>query len=78
MGVGKTSVAFEMTEVLEEHDISYAFFDVDGLTYFHPKPADDRFGQRFAINALGMLFPRLQAEGVERLILARFSASVRA
>ena len=71
VGVGKTSVAFEMIEVLEEHDVAHAFFDVDGLTYFHPKPADDRFGERFAINALGTLFPQLHAEGVERLILAR-------
>jgi hypothetical protein len=71
VGVGKTTVAFEMLEVLEERDVSHAFFDVDGLTYFHPKPAGDRFGERFAITALGILFPQLQAAGVERLILAR-------
>lgn len=71
VGVGKTTVAFEMIEVLEEHDLSHAFFDVDGLTYFHPKPTDDRFGERFAINALGTLFPQLQVLGVDRLILAR-------
>lgn len=71
VGVGKTSVAFEMMEVLEEHDVAHAFFDVDGLTYFHPKPADDRFGERFAITALSTLFPQLQSQGIERLILAR-------
>lgn len=71
VGVGKTSVAFEMIELLEERDVAHAFFDVDGLTYFHPKPADDRFGERFAITALGTLFPQLQSQGVERLILAR-------
>lgn len=71
VGVGKTSVAFEIIEVLGERDIAHAFFDLDGLTYFHPKPADDRFGEAFAISALGTLFPQLQAQGVERLILAR-------
>jgi hypothetical protein len=71
VGVGKTSVAFEMTELLEKLDVAHAFFDIDGLTYFHPKPADDRFGERFAISALGTLFPQLQAQGLERLILAR-------
>lgn len=71
VGVGKTSVAFEMIELLEERHVAHAFFDVDGLTYFHPKPADDRFGERVAITALGTLFPQLQAQGIERLILAR-------
>jgi hypothetical protein len=71
VGVGKTAVAFEMMEVLEERNLAHAFFDVDGLTYFHPKPADDRFGERFALEALGLLLPRLQEQGIERLILAR-------
>ena len=72
VGVGKTAVAFETMELLEERDVSHAFFDVDGLTYFHPKPSDDLFGERFAIEALGMLVPRLREEqGIARLILAR-------
>jgi len=71
VGVGKTSVAFEMLEVLGERGLAHAFFDVDGLTYFHPKPAGDPFGERFALNALETLFPSLQEQGVDRLILAR-------
>jgi hypothetical protein len=72
VGVGKTSVAFETLELLEEREVPCAFFDVDGLTYFHPKPPDDRFGERFAIEALGMLVPRLRTQQrIERLILAR-------
>jgi len=72
VGVGKTAVAFETMELLEERDVPHAFFDVDGLTYFHPKPPDDRFGERFAIEALGILVARLREEqGIARLILAR-------
>ena len=72
VGVGKTAVAFETMELLEARDVPHAFFDVDGLTYFHPKPSDDRFGERFAIEALGALVPRLrEAQGIARLILAR-------
>jgi hypothetical protein len=71
VGVGKTTVAFEIMEVLERRGISHAFFDLDGLTYVYPKPPADRFGERFALDALGLLFPRLQHQGVERLILAR-------
>ena len=61
----------QLLEVLEERNLAHAFFDVDGLTYFHPKPADDRFGERFALDALGLLYPRLREQGIERLILAR-------
>ena len=58
--------------LLEERDVPYAFFDIDGLTYFHPKPSNDRFGERFAFEALAMLVPRLREEqSIERLILAR-------
>jgi hypothetical protein len=57
VGVGKTSVAFETTQVLEERGLAHAFFDLDGLTYFHPKPADDSFGEGFALDALGLLVP---------------------
>jgi adenylylsulfate kinase-like enzyme len=72
VGVGKTAVAFETMDLLEERDVPHAFFDVDGLTYFHPKPTDDQFGEQFAIHALGILVPRLrQEQGIEHLILAR-------
>jgi DNA polymerase III delta prime subunit len=71
VGVGKTSVAFELIEVLEEHDVPHTFFDVDNFSYFHPKPEDDPFGERFALKAVATLFPELQSQGVERLILAR-------
>jgi hypothetical protein len=71
VGVGKTSVAFETMEVLEERGLAHAFFDLDGLTYLYPKPPDDRFGEGFALDALGLLLPRLRDTGVERLILAR-------
>lgn len=71
VGVGKTSVAYETMEVLEERGLAHAFFDLDGLTYLYPKPPDDRFGERFALDALGLLLPRLRDTGVERLILAR-------
>jgi Ni2+-binding GTPase involved in maturation of urease and hydrogenase len=51
VGVGKTAVAFETMELLEARDVSHAFFDIDGLTYFHPKPRDDCFGEPFAIRS---------------------------
>jgi hypothetical protein len=71
VGVGKTAVALATIELLEARDVPHAFFDGDSFTHFHPKPPDDHFGERFAIEALGMLVPRLRDEqGVKRLILA--------
>jgi len=59
-------------ELLEARDVPHAFYDGDWFTYFHPKPPDDHFGERFAIEALRTLVPRLRQElGIERLILAR-------
>ena len=72
VGIGKTAVAFETMELLEARGVPHAFFDGDWFTYFHPKPPEDRFGERFAIEALRALVPRLREElGIERLILAR-------
>jgi hypothetical protein len=72
VGVGKTAVAFETMALLEANDTPHAFFDGDWFTYFHPKPVDDPFGERFAIEALRVLVPQLREElGLDRLILAR-------
>jgi chloramphenicol 3-O-phosphotransferase len=71
VGVGKTSVAAEMLDVLEERGVPCAFFDLDALTAFHPRPAGDRFGEHFALEALSSLYAKHRDRGIERLILAR-------
>ena len=71
VGVGKTTVALECTEILEARNVPHAFFDLDGLTYFHPKPPDDRFGSRVAMRGLSLVWPLMRAQGADRLILAR-------
>jgi hypothetical protein len=65
VGVGKTTVGWEIAEVLEERDIRYCFFDPDAL-HFHPRPPDDRFGYRVSLAALDAAWPLM---GVERLII---------
>jgi hypothetical protein len=57
--------------LLEERGRAHTFFDLDGLTYLYPKPPDDRCGEGFALDALGLFLPRLRDTGMERLILAR-------
>jgi len=70
VGAGKTSVAFECLEVLDEQGIAAAMVDAE-LVYFHPAPADDQQKERVAEAALAALWPLYAAQGIERLLLAR-------
>ena len=70
IGAGKTSVAFECLEVLEEQGIAAAMVDAE-LVYFHPAPADDPMKERVAQAALAALWPHYAAQGIEHLLLSR-------
>jgi hypothetical protein len=65
VGVGKTTVAWEMTEVLDELGMSFGFFDPDAI-HFRPVPEDDPFGSSVYLAALETAWPLMQ---VERLIV---------
>ncbi len=45
VGVGKTVVAWEVAEILEERGVSFGCFDPDAI-HFRPRPPDDPFGER--------------------------------
>jgi GTPase SAR1 family protein len=65
VGVGKTSVAWEMTEVLDERGVPFAFFDPDAI-HFRPVPDDDPFGYRVWAAALDTAWPLM---GADRLLV---------
>ena len=69
-GVGKSSVAFECMELLEEAGVAAAMVDAE-LAYFHPKPAGDSFGYGVAEAGLRALWQVYAAQGIERLLLGR-------
>jgi hypothetical protein len=69
-GVGKSTVAFECMEILEREGVPAAMVDGE-LAYFHPKPADDRFGYAVAEAGLRALWPVYAAQGHDRLLLSR-------
>ncbi len=50
-GIGKSTVGFECMELLERAGVSAAFVDGE-LAYFHPKPAEDRWGYAVAEEGL--------------------------
>jgi ribose 1,5-bisphosphokinase PhnN len=65
VGVGKTTVAWEIAEVLEQGDVAYGFFDPDAI-HFHPRAPEDPFGYRVALAALDTAWPLM---GADRLLM---------
>lgn len=70
VGVGKTTVAGEVSELLECAGVQHAFVDVDSLRRFYPSPPDDRFRTALAMRNLSAVWANFRAAGAERLVLA--------
>lgn len=64
-GVGKTSVAWEMTEVLDERKLPFGFYDPDAI-HFRPAEEADPFNSRVWQAALDAAWPLM---AVDRLIV---------
>lgn len=71
VGVGKTSVAETVAELLTEARVPHALVDIDRISLCYPTPADDRFNERLANRNLASIWPNYQAAGATCLILAR-------
>jgi Transposase, Mutator family len=69
VGVGKTSVAFEVSELLEEAGVPHAVVDVDTLRWCYPAPPGDPFRVNLAMQNLAAIWPNFQAQGAKRLLL---------
>ena len=69
VGVGKTSVASEVSERLDDGGIAHALVDVDSLRWCYPRPAADPFRIRLAMQNLAAIWLNLQAAGARRLVL---------
>ena len=64
-GVGKTTAAWEMTEVLDERGVPFGFYDPDAI-HFRPVQDDDTFNSRVWLAALETAWPLMK---VDRLIV---------
>lgn len=71
VGVGKTSVAGELSALLERHAIPHTLIDLDGLSYTYPRPRDDRFGSQLACENLAAIWPKCHAAGAKNIVIAR-------
>ena len=70
IGVGKTTVASEVSEQLDNTKVAHAFVDIDSLRWCYPRPLHDPFRIELAMKNLAAVWKNFQALGAERLVLA--------
>jgi len=70
VGVGKTTVAFTVSELLEQIGIAHAYVDLDTLRWHYPRPPDDYFSIRLAMKNLAAIWTNYQEYAASRLIVA--------
>ena len=71
VGVGKTSVAQEMSNQLAKTGVAHTFVDLDALTYTYPRRDDDPYGQNLALKNLQAVWANAQIYNPGVLIVAR-------
>ena len=71
VGVGKTTVGYEVSSVLVEQGVAHTFVDLDVLAQTYPAPPGDRFNTGLALTILGDLWRRASAAGSRNLVLSR-------
>ena len=70
VGVGKTSVAYEVANLLEAAALPHACIDMDTLRSCYPRPAHDRFNLALGLKNLGVVWENCRLAGATHLVLA--------
>lgn len=70
VGVGKTSVGAEVSELLGRAAIPHAFVDMDHLRWCPPAPPADRFNVALGLRNLAAVWANYRAVGARRLVIA--------
>ncbi len=68
VGVGKTAVAGELSNLLGAADLAHAVIDLDWLRWCHPTPAHDPFHTALGLQNLAAVAANYRAAGASRLI----------
>ena len=69
VGVGKSAVAGELSNLLSGADLAHAVIDLDWLRWCHPSPAGDPFHTALGFQNLKAVAANYRAAGASRLIL---------
>jgi hypothetical protein len=70
VGVGKTAVAAEVSELLARGQVAHAMLDLDALRCCFPRPPDDRFHDALGLRNLAAVWANFRAAGATCLVLA--------
>jgi len=70
VGVGKTTVAYAVGELLREAEVPNAVIDLDALSQAWPAPPGDPFNFALELRNLRSVAANFLAAGMERLVLA--------
>lgn len=70
VGVGKSTVGSEVSEILEAKGIPHTFIDFDQLSYTYPRSADDRWGSKLALMNLRDVWTNCLQFGSRNLVIA--------
>jgi len=70
VGVGKTTLGHEVSELLEAQGTPHTFIDFDQLRYTWPRPDDDRWGNRLGLQNLRDVWKNSRANGSLNLIIS--------
>ena len=70
VGVGKTTVASEISELLEQARIAHAFVDLDALRWCYPRRPDDRFSVGLGMKNLAAVWSNFRERGATSLVVA--------
>jgi len=65
VGVGKTSVAEEISEILKSKSIPHAYVDLDNLSHAYPRPQKDPFHFTLGMKNLTAVWRNFKELGVK-------------
>lgn len=69
VGIGKTSIADAISEILSEKSIHHAVIDLDHLRYAFPRPSTDWFHTKLGYKNLAAVWKNYQEVGVKCIII---------
>ncbi len=69
VGVGKSSVADEVFEILRRTSASVALINFDELTYASPRSKDDPYGTKLGLKNLSAIWPNYIEAGIDNFII---------
>jgi adenylylsulfate kinase-like enzyme len=75
-GTGKSSLAADMAELLESHEVPYAAIDLDWLIWANVEDGHGEGGERIMLANLSALVANFRAAGMSRFVLAGLLTSV--